>query len=298
MTSRRLLLLTAFALTASIAASWLGAPFRAAAQDRAISINKVADAEWRPEAGQPLFIAVLGSDIRNGPPGGPGGRCDAVHIVAINPRKRAGTIINIPRDSWVNVPGAGPQRINTGCFYGGSELMVQTMRQATGIPIQYYVNTEFSHFRGFISDLGGVRVNVPYAMNDAASGARFRAGPVTMNGAQALAFNRNRKDTPRGDFSRTDNQGRFIAASLLKFQDDVGKDPRKLAEYLRAARRHVQISVPLPDLIRLSFTALRVDPAKVQNITVPGSTGSVGAASVVFMAPGDIFRRVADDAIY
>ena len=112
------MVLATLALLATGSVWWMSAPFRAEAQSPspAVGVHKVVGASWRPDLGQPLFIAVLGSDIRNGPPGGPGGRCDALHVVAINPVQKAGSVIDIPRDSWVEVPGHGMQRINTGCF--------------------------------------------------------------------------------------------------------------------------------------------------------------------------------------
>ncbi|MGH2771476.1 MAG: LCP family protein, partial [Actinomycetota bacterium] len=157
MRSRHLLAIALSALLASIGLVgwWLSAPFLGAvARSKpssggspapAVGIHKVKDTSWRPDLGQPLFIAVLGSDVRSGPPGGGGGRCDAIHIVAINPRARAGTILNFPRDAYVDIPGRGKDKINAACV-PGADLMVQTLKNLTGIPIQYYVMTEFSHF--------------------------------------------------------------------------------------------------------------------------------------------------------
>lgn len=284
----------------AFASWWLSTPWRAGAQTptpTAIGIHKVKDAVWRPDLGQPLFIATLGSDIRNGSPGGPGGRCDALHIIAINPQAKAGSVIDIPRDSYVDVPGHGMQRINTGCFFGGTDFQVEVLKRVTGIPIQYYVTTEFSHFMRFIDELGGIDINVPYPMNDPPSAAFFNAGMQHMNGGQALAFNRNRKNTPNGDFSRTENQGAFIIQSLAKFRADTA-DPHRIFDYIRVARRHMKITVPLPEIMRLALLARDIDPANVRNLPVGGSTGKAGEASVVFMNPGDIFDRVRDDAIY
>lgn len=278
---------------------WAGAPFRADAQtpSPAVGVHKVQGAAWRPDLGQPLFIAVLGSDIRNGPPGGPGGRCDALHIVAINPAQKAGSVIDIPRDSWVEVPGRGMQRINTGCFYGGPELQVETMKRVTGIPIQYYVTTEFSNFMAFIDAVGGVDVNVPYAMSDPASGAFFQPGPQRLGGGASLAFNRNRKSTPNGDFSRTENQGTYIIATLAKFRSE-SQDPHRIFDYIKAARQHVKVTIPINEMLKMALLAQEIDPANLRHLPVRGSTGMAGEASVVFMDPGDIFTRVKDDAIY
>jgi LCP family protein required for cell wall assembly len=278
------------AVVLAATAWWASAPFRGSASSQAaVGIHKVQGATWRPEIGQPLFIAVLGSDTRSGPPGG-SGRCDAIHIVSINPQQKAGAIINIPRDTWVG------SKINDRCV-GGPDGMVNALKSLTGINIQYYVTTEFSHFMKFIDEVGGVTVNVPYAMNDAPSGARFAAGPMHMLGGHVLAFSRNRKDTPKGDFSRSFNQGSVLLAGLAKFRAESA-DPGRILDYIRAAQRNIRFSVPLGDAVKLALLAREIDPANVRNIEPIGRTGAVGAASVVFLEPGDTFQRVKDDGVY
>ncbi|MEO7804874.1 MAG: LCP family protein [Actinomycetota bacterium] len=263
----------------------------------ALEIHKVQTTQWRPEVGGPVFILVLGSDARNAGPDGGRGRCDAIHLVGINPTTKSGSILNFPRDSYVDVPGHGMQRINTSCFYGGPDLMVKTMTQLTNIPIHYYVITEFSHFRAITEELGGVEVDIPYPMNDpVGSGAQFAAGPHLLSGEEALRFNRNRHDTPNGDFSRTANQATFMLASLKKFRTET-QDLSRMFDYFRVARRHTLITVPLNEMLRLGFLAQQIDPGAIQSIVINGSTGKAGDASVVFLNPGDIFSRVRDDAL-
>lgn len=276
---------------------WITAPFRASAQSPApaVGIHRLKGATWRPELGQPLFIAVMGSDARSGPPDA-GGHCDAIHVVAINPQAKAGTILNFPRDSYLPSPTGGSRKITDTCATAGFESAIEILKRETGINIQYYARTEFSNFMALIDELGGIDVDVPYAMSDAASGARFAAGRIHMSGGQALAFTRNRKDTPNGDFSRTDNHGILMIAALQKLRAEAG-DPHRILDYLRSARRHVKITVPLTDLIKMALLAIEVDPGALRNQTIPGSTGSAGDASVVFLAPGDIYRKVRDDGI-
>ncbi|MEX2588184.1 MAG: LCP family protein [Actinomycetota bacterium] len=281
------------------AAWWLVAPVLAASptEDTAVEIRKVAASNWYPTSGEPLFIAVLGSDTRNGPPSGGGGRCDAIHIVAINPQEKAGTILNIPRDTYVAVPGMGRTKINAACTRG-APTMVQALQNHTGLPIHYYAITEFSNFVALINETGAINVPVPYAMRDSPSGAHFPQGNALMNGTQALAFSRNRKDTPRGDFSRTENQGIFMKAMHTKFREETAMDLHRVFDYIKAARRHVQTDVPVSEIVQLAMLARDIDPADIANLTIPGSTGMAGRASVVFPAPGDIYTRVKDDGIY
>ena len=277
---------------------WLLAPLRASAQDAAVRISKVEGTSWHPERGEPLFVLVLGSDARSGPPTGGGGRCDAIHIVGINPKTNSGTILNFPRDSYVPVAGLGTTKINAACTRGGAANMVQTLRSLTGIPIQYYAITEFTHFVAFIDEIGGLEVQVPYRMRDPYSGADFLPGARPMLGGQVLAFSRNRHDTPRGDFSRAENQGSVIIAAAHKFRFEANSNPHRIFEYMRVARRHIASDVPTSELVRLALLARDIDPLKLANITIGGGTGSAGGASVVFLAPGDTYARVRVDAIY
>ncbi|MDQ4149380.1 MAG: LCP family protein [Actinomycetota bacterium] len=275
---------------------WLSSPFRASAQAPAVGIHKVQGASWRPEVGQPLFIAVLGSDTRVGPPDGGGGRCDSIHIIAINPGAKAGTVLNFPRDSWVPVAGMGTTKINAACTLG-PQNMVRTLTSLTGIPIQYYAITEFSHFVALVNELGGIVVPIPYRMLDSASGADFQPGVFPLSGQQALAFSRARKGVPRGDFSRAENQGILIVSALAKVRAELA-DPLRLFDYIRTAKRHTNFNVPVSEVVKLALLAKEIDPANIRNVTINGSVGSAGGQSVVFIAPGDTFARVRDDAIY
>jgi len=244
----------------------------------------------------PIFVLVIGSDIREGSPRG--GRADSLHLVAIDPVEGRGTIVGIPRDSYVPVPGMGRTKINASLATGGPERTVQTVSQLAGVPIHYWAAVEFSRFRQLVDAVGGIDIDVPYPMADSASGAFFDAGPRHMNGAEALAFSRNRKTVPGGDFGRSMNHGRVLLASLQKFRKEASS-PIKLASYLVAFHQFVETNVPTRDLLRLAAIAGRVDPGKVENLVLPGGSGSAGGASVVLLGPGagEIFNAIRDDAV-
>jgi polyisoprenyl-teichoic acid--peptidoglycan teichoic acid transferase len=286
------ILLAAFAA----AGWWASLPFRAGAQSpspsQAIGIHKLQGASWHPESGQILWIAIMGSDARSGPPDARGG-CDAVHIMGVNPALKAGTILDFPRDSVF-----GGNKLTDICRTTGFDGALGLIKSATAIPVQYVVRTEFSHFRALIDELGGIDLTVPYDMHDEPfSGANLNAGAAHLDGAGALAFSRNRHATPNGDFSRTENQGTVILASLVKFRAETS-DLHRIFDYVLAARRNVAISIPISDLVKMAFLAKDIDPANIRNLPIPGSTGNLGGKSVVVLSPGDIYDRVRDDAIY
>lgn len=244
----------------------------------------------------PIFVLVIGSDIREGDPNG--GRADSLHLIAIDAARGRGTIVGIPRDSYVPIPGLGTSKINASLARGGPARTVQTVSQLAGVPIHYWAIVEFSRFRALVDAVGGVDVDVPYAMSDPASGANFPPGPRHLNGAEALAFSRARKTVPGGDFGRSLNQGRLLLASLAKFRKEA-RSPLKLASFLVAFHTFVESNVPPRDLIRLSAISGRVDPHHVENVVLPGGGGSAGGASIVRLGPGasQIFAAIRDDAV-
>ena len=81
-------------------------------------------------------------------------------------------VVSLPRDSWVNIPGHGMNKINAAFGLGGPKLMVQTVAAATGLTINDYIEVNFLGFVKVIDALGGVNICLPFAVNDAYSGLR------------------------------------------------------------------------------------------------------------------------------
>lgn len=263
----------------------------------AIELHRTAKADHLEGVQRPvLFVLIIGSDVREGDPSG--GRADSLHVLALNTQTGAGTLIGIPRDSYVPIPGSGTNKINAALYFGGASRMVQTVEALAKVPIHYWALIEFSRFRKLVDTLGGVEVKVPYAMNDPASGAVFKKGTKKMNGEQALAFSRARKTIPGGDFARSENQGRVLIGALEKFRADAAS-PLKLAKYLRAFSDLVETDVKTTELLRLANIGRKAKPWKIKNLVLPGGGANAGGASVVRLSAGasEIFKKVADDGV-
>lgn len=244
-----------------------------------------------------VFILVLGSDAR------PhedllATRADSLHLVALNPRTRQGTVLGLPRDSYVQFPRGGKGKINDALARGGPGYVVETVRLLTGLPVDYYVLTGFVGLERMVDDLGGVALHVDRRTDDRMSGARFEPGWHHMTGAEALAFSRNRNDVPNGDFSRSENQGRLMLAGLGKLRSEVGDDPG-LFRWLDVLRRTCRLDVPADHLPRLAALARRTEPERLANLVVPGRIGMAGRASVVYLSADAprIFKDLRDDAV-
>jgi LCP family protein required for cell wall assembly len=243
------------------------------------------------------FILVVGSDARPREDVRTS-RADSIHLLAVNPVTGQGTVVGFPRDAYVEIPGRGRGKINDALVRGGPRLMAETVRRVTGLPVHYYVLTGFEGMVRMVDELGGVDVHVERSMNDSASGARFQAGWHHFTGAEALAFTRNRKDVPNGDFSRSENQGKLILAALAKMRAEVGDDVG-LLRWTGVLSRHVDLDVPADELPRLGALARRLDPARVVNLVLPGRIGMAGRASVVYLTPEAfrIFDDLRPDAV-
>jgi polyisoprenyl-teichoic acid--peptidoglycan teichoic acid transferase len=233
---------------------------------------------------KPFFILSLGSDARPGQTIA-GERTDSVHIIGINPAKHRASILGFPRDSWVPIPGHGRNKINSAMTLGGPALTVKTLEHLTGIHIDYYLLTSFGGLTNMVDAIGGVTVNVPYPMHDRYSGANLNPGVQKLTGKQALAFSRNRHDTPNGDLSRSLNQGTLLQGGLSELHTSFSKAPGAVLTWLATGIRNTQSDLSIEQLLTLAFTALSIKANHVTNQIVPATTGTVGGASVVFILP-------------
>lgn len=244
-----------------------------------------------------VFVLVAGSDAR------PGedlrrSRADSVHLLAVNPRSRQGTIVGFPRDSWVEIPGHGRGRINAALALGGPDLLAETVRRTSGLPVDYYVLTGFEGAVRMVDELAGVDVFVERRMDDRFSGAHFERGWHRFSGTEALAFARNRKDTEHGDFSRSEHHGLLILSMLAKMRAEVADD-LGVRDWIDVLVRHVDLDIPLSELPRLGALARRLAPADIANVVLPGEVGTAGRESVVYLTPdaAALFDDLRPDAV-
>nr|WP_308196948.1 LCP family protein [Rhodococcus sp. CH91] len=142
-------------------------------------------------------------------------RTDTVLLVHIPPGGGATTMISLPRDSYVSVPGFGQDKLNASFALGGPQLLVQTVEGATGVHIDHYAEIGFGGFASIVDAVGGVDLCVPYPIDDPLAGLTLEPGCQELDGAQALGFVRTRA-TPLADLDRMNNQRLFLSALLSK----------------------------------------------------------------------------------
>jgi LCP family protein required for cell wall assembly len=186
----------------------------------------LTDYPGRPAAGRGTTWLLVGSDSRQdltveqqqalatgGDTGS--GRTDTillVHVPALGSPTPT-TMVSIPRDSYVPIPGYGRDKINAAFAMGGAPLLAQTVEQATGLRLDYYAEVGFGGFAVVVDALGGITVCPVAPMDDPLAGIDLPAGCQKLDGRNALGYVRSR-DTPRADLDRMVNQRRFMSALL------------------------------------------------------------------------------------
>lgn len=228
-----------------------------------------------------IWILAVGSDAR------PGQnmlrtRGDALQLIGIDTRTGAASSIGIPRDSWVDIPGHGNNKINSALYYGGPEGLGNAVGRLVGIHPSYVFVTRFPYLINMVNAIGGITVNNPVAFSDSALKPKgFPKGRIHLNGYDAMAFSRIRHALLRGDFDRSANQQRVVRGiqqKIRQHQDDVGF----LARGIASVMRNLHTGLSPSDLYRLAEAVAHVDPRKVTTCVVQGGIGDVGGASVVF----------------
>ncbi|MDP8946684.1 MAG: LCP family protein [Actinomycetota bacterium] len=178
-------------------------------------------------------VVLLGSDAR----AGEASRSDTI-VVA----KAGEGMLAVPRDTLVEIPGLGEDKINAAFATGGPELTVKTLENLTGLPINNYIVVHFDGVEDIVNALGGVTFEVEQPIEVGIEGRRvfIPAGTQTLNGIEALAYVRFR-DTPAADIGRIGRQQRFLQ-ELANEATSPAKLPR-LPATARAVWRNIDTNI-------------------------------------------------------
>jgi len=165
--------------------------------------------------GTPGNVYLLaGSDSRADgaiPDGTEGQRTDTIMLLTV-PSNGTTSLVSLPRDTYVDIPGHGPGKLNASFSYGGAPLLVQTVEQLTGMKVDHYVEIGMGGVAHVVDAVGGVELCLDYDVDDPNSELVWTAGCHEADGATALAFARMRYSDPLGDIGRTQRQQQLISA--------------------------------------------------------------------------------------
>lgn len=211
-----------------IIALWLGALAWAAnsAWNNVQKVDALPTAD-RPADGKGRNFVLVGSDSRAGLTSseakrlGTGGstiegkRTDSIMIIHL-PESGSPTLISVPRDSWVSIPGHRKNKINASYALGGPKLLMQTVEQSTGLRMDGYMEIGFGGFANVVDAVGGVRMCLDRPMKDDKAHIDLPAGCQDLDGKNALGYVRARYSDPLGDLGRVKRQRQFLSALMSK----------------------------------------------------------------------------------
>nr|WP_063711940.1 LCP family protein [Nocardia sp. BMG111209] len=183
-----------------------------------------------------------------------GERSDTIMLVHM-PKSGQATVVSLPRDSYVSIPGHGRDKLNAAFSLGGPKLLSQTVEVATGLHIDHFAKIGFGGFAGLVDAVGGIDMCLPQAMNDPLAGIDLPAGCQHLDGPKALGFVRSRA-TARADLDRMNDQRLFLAALLKKATGaSTLANPFRLWSLAQGAAGSVQVDHGdhLWDLARLGW---------------------------------------------
>ena len=266
----------------------------------------LVDYPGRPAASVGQNWLITGSDARQGltrtqqaelHTGGatPGQRSDTVMLLHIG--GGAPTLVSLPRDLYVDIPGFGKNKLNAAFSFGGPQLLAKTVQNYTGLRIDHYMEIGFGGLVNVVNSVGGVRICVKHALHDTASGLDLKPGCQTLNGAQALGYVRDRHSFGISDLQRVQDQRAFLKALLQKatspavFLNPFTAVPTAMSS---ASSLTVDQGTHLYQLIQAAF-ALRGP----QTTTVPLAGGEATAAGDVLLSDqakaNELFGDLAND---
>ncbi|MBM7714169.1 LytR family transcriptional regulator [Siminovitchia sp. FSL H7-0308] len=193
---------------------------------------------------EPFSVLMLGVDER----AGDRGRSDTIIVMAVNPEKKSIEMLSIPRDTRVEIVGKGiNDKINHAYAFGGIEMSMNTVEKFLDIPIDYYIKMNMDGFKEIVDSVGGINVNNDLEFSYEKK--HFPKGEISLNGADALAYSRMRKNDPRGDFGRQMRQRQVIQGVINK-----GANISALWKYddvLKALGKNVETNMSFNEMVEI-----------------------------------------------
>jgi LCP family protein required for cell wall assembly len=209
---------------------------------------------------------------------------DTIILAHLDVDRRTATLVSIPRDTWVSVPGEGDEKINAAFSNGGAKMTAEVVSKLLGgIPIDATIALQPEGAAQIVDAMGGLNVDVDENMNYDDNYGRLhihlKKGEQYLTGSQVVGYMRFRHDA-ESDFGRVRRQ-----RHVLKLMLDQLSQPQnwaKLPRLLQFARKDVQSTLNDDQLLALLNIYRDVPGDDIRSFTLPSKPGWVGEASVVF----------------
>ncbi|MEO7369585.1 MAG: LCP family protein [Ilumatobacteraceae bacterium] len=226
-----------------------------------------------------------------------GHRSDTIMILRRDKASGDASLLSIPRDLWVQVPGHDAKRRINSAFNDGPEVLVETLQQDLGLPINHYVEIDFSGFKALVDALGGVQICVDFATRDVSTGLNItEPGCHVLDGVQALAYARSRHyeqyreddqwhEDPASDLGRTKRQQQFVNLALQKALDRIKVDPFSAGSLVTAIGASLRVDDELDPISAAASLRSAVDGG-IATYSLPVFGKTIGGNAVLLLGDG------------
>lgn len=225
----------------------------------------------------PYYVLLLGSDARATDTTS---RSDTIILTRVDPSKGRVTLVSIPRDTKVEIPGHGTQKINAAYAFGGASGAVDVVSEFAGVKISHYAEIHFDELEKVVDDLGGIWVNVPVSNDQTGAsntGMSIRSGEQLMDGATALSFARERYGYAEGDFQRAENQRLVVQGIANKV---MTMSPAQVPGTVQSLAGSISTDYDVNDLIGLAQAFQKAYPyVSFYSCMTPSTTETIGGVS-------------------
>lgn len=227
---------------------------------------------------------------------GASARSDTIMVWRVNPKTNQLAVLSFPRDLYVKIPGNGSQRINAAYRRDEPQLLIDTIYQNFGVPIDHYIQVDFCAFRELVAAVGGIEIPFEFPARDSATRLNIpEAGCQLLDADMALNYVRSRKyqyEDPPGsgnwrtdgtsDFGRIARQQDFIRRVIAKVIDDGLYRPEVVSGLLRTNSDYVVIDdeLTLEKTIEFANTLRLMNPAEIATYRIESRGKNVGGAAV------------------
>ncbi|PFW31605.1 LytR family transcriptional regulator [Bacillus cereus] len=227
---------------------------------------------------EPFTILIMG--IEDYATDGQNGRTDSLMFATVNPKTKKISLMSIPRDSRVPIVGKGKEdKINAAHAYGGEEMAIKTVEGFLKVPVDHYIKIDFQGFKGIVDAVGGVTVDVPFDFwersdVDYYKKIQFKQGQQNLNGEEALAYVRMRKQDPNGDYGRAARQRQLLAAVAQKLNST--STVFKIKDLTAVVGKYIKTDIPISDGLALYNKLSGFDPSTMQTLKLEGEDKKIG----------------------
>ena len=237
---------------------------------------------------EPFYMMLIGSDRRSWNPND-SGRSDTAIIARIDPQTYTVSLLSIPRDTRVYIPGYWTTKFNASYAYGGASLMIQTASAMTGIGIQHFAEVNFETLVSLVDAIGGIDVYVPADVDDVKAGSDFiPKGWNHINGEQALMLARTR-DWIGSDFSRQAFQRAIIKAIIDRV---LSLPATEITGVVKQAAGSVLTDLTFTQLFQLAMLFKDAEELTFYSANLPSVTQTIDGISYVVLVEADLPKMV------